>query len=175
MPTPIKPYLVLQNEKKSHRTKAELKMRQQGEAALTSGSYLSEFDEVKNNNVAHEEFIRITSILKSIDKNDGLYSSVINRYCMLYAECIKYDDIQRKLCDRLSELYQQDMEFLERVTLEMSIQDKIMKCDTKIMQKRAMMLCIEKENIMTIASALRSIPKKEEKKNNKLLEALGNG
>jgi diphthamide biosynthesis methyltransferase len=38
-----------------------------------------------------------------------------------------------------------------------------------------MLLDIEKENIMTIAAALRSIPKNEEKSSNKLLEALKDG
>jgi hypothetical protein len=35
-----------------------------------------------------------------------------------------------------------------------------MKLDKKLMEKRRAMLDLEKENIMTIASALRSIPKK---------------
>ena len=42
----------------------------------------------------------------------------------------------------------------------------------QIQAKRKMLLDIEKENIMTIASSLRSVPKKAEKKMNPLLEAL---
>jgi hypothetical protein len=41
-----------------------------------------------------------------------------------------------------------------------SLQDRLMACDRKIMDKRKMMLSIEKENLLTIASALRAIPKK---------------
>ena len=46
-------------------------------------------------------------------------------------------------------------------------------CDKLLQQKRKMLLDIEKENIMTIASALRSVPKKAENKTNTLREALG--
>jgi hypothetical protein len=47
------------------------------------------------------------------------------------------------------------------------MQANVVGLDKQIMAKRKMMLDIEKENIMTIASALRSVPKKppaEEKK-----------
>jgi hypothetical protein len=50
-----------------------------------------------------------------------------------------------------------------------------MSIDKMVQTKRKMLLDIEKENIMTIAAALRSIPKKEEKSSNKLLEALMDG
>ena len=36
MPTPAKPFKVLTSEKKSHRTKAELKMREEGEKSLST-------------------------------------------------------------------------------------------------------------------------------------------
>ena len=36
MPTPPKPFTVLTSEKKSHRTKAELKKRQEGEQSLST-------------------------------------------------------------------------------------------------------------------------------------------
>jgi len=39
-------------------------------------------------------------------------------------------------------------------------------------KKRKMMLEIDKENVMTISAALRSIPKQPEKKENPLLAAL---
>ena len=37
----------------------------------------------------------------------------------------------------------------------------MLNCDKQIQAKRKMLLDIEKENVMTIAAALRSIPKKE--------------
>lgn len=53
-----------------------------------------------------------------------------------------------------------------------NMQNTIIGLDKQIQSKRKMILDIEKENIMTIASALRSIPKKDEKAGSKLLEAL---
>ena len=45
--------------------------------------------------------------------------------------------------------------------------------DKQIVSKRKMLLDIEKENVMTIASALRSIPKKDNsKEENPLLRVL---
>ena len=52
------------------------------------------------------------------------------------------------------------------------ITNAINNIDKIIQSKRKMLLDIEKENIMTIAAALRSIPKNEEKKSSALLEAL---
>lgn len=45
--------------------------------------------------------------------------------------------------------------------------------DRQIQAKRRMLAEIEKENVMTIAASLRSVPKKPEKKTNPLKEALG--
>jgi hypothetical protein len=53
-----------------------------------------------------------------------------------------------------------DMEFTEYLRNKTELYKQLMACDKKVMDKRKMMLDIEKENIMTIASALRSIPKK---------------
>jgi hypothetical protein len=47
--------------------------------------------------------------------------------------------------------------------------------DRQIQVKRKMLFDIERENIMTIAAALRSIPKKEVKDSNPLREALKDG
>jgi predicted transcriptional regulator len=54
------------------------------------------------------------------------------------------------------------------------IYGSIIALDKQIQTKRKMLLDIEKENIMTIAAALRSIPKKPEDKTNPLKEALAN-
>ena len=42
MPTPAKPVSVLEAEGKSHRTKAELEKRREGENALATGTSLKE-------------------------------------------------------------------------------------------------------------------------------------
>ena len=55
------------------------------------------------------------------------------------------------------------------------MQRNLVSMDKQIQTKRKMLLDMEKENVMTIASALRSIPKKPESKKNALKEVLSGG
>lgn len=184
MPTPAKPYKVLKNEGKSHRTKAELEQRKKGEEALTTGTALKERPEVKSNPVAHKEFLRINKLLEKIEKNDAIYEAVINRYCMLQAECFDLELKREKIFLQAQKLEQkfdelgQDANFneLRAVTSDIaSIYGTMVALDKQIQTKRKMLLEIEKENIMTIASALRSIPKKVDEGDDPLLKVLRGG
>jgi predicted nuclease with TOPRIM domain len=185
MSRPPKPYTVLKNENKSHRTKKELKQREHGENSLITGTALKEHSSVKNNTVAHKEFLRINTLLKNIEKNDAIYESVINRYCLMQAECFELEERREyffrlieqlksafeEICDDLvpDEKADRFLEFVKNIT---KLTSDMMSIDKMIQTKRKMLLDIEKENVMTIAAALRSIPKTEEKSSNKLLEAL---
>ena len=185
MPTPPKPFSVLTIEKKSHRTKAELKQRQQAEEALLTGVALKERPEVKNNPIAHKEFKRVNALLKAIGKNDAIYEPIINRYCLMMAECIELQE-KRERCYqviiKLDEAFDKEFDNTpeeERAKLIRSYSKSyneslklMLSCDSAIQSKRKMLLDIEKENIMTIAAALRSIPKKVDKEENPLLKAL---
>ncbi|QUH21088.1 hypothetical protein [Alkaliphilus sp. B6464] len=187
MPTPPKPFAVLKNEKKSHRTKAELKQREEAEKALATGVALRERPEVKENPVAHKEFLRINKLLKNIEKNDAIYEPIINRYCLLQAECKDFEekresfyrDIQELTEDKNNLIEIEEMSLSAYYKLKHNLQNTIINLDKQVQAKRKMLLDIEKENIMTIAAALRSIPKKVDNKQNPLLEALkgkkGNG
>jgi phage terminase small subunit len=180
MPTPTKPYLVLKAEKKSHRTKAELKQRENGEKALATGTALRERPEVRSNPVAHKEFRRINKLLKDIGKNDAIYEPVINRYCMLQAECNDFEekresfyrDIQELIEDKERLIESEGMSLSSYYKMKYNLQSSIINLDKQVQAKRKMLLDIEKENIMTIAAAFRSIPKKQEKPSNPLLDAL---
>lgn len=180
MPTPAKPVNVIELEGRSHRTKKEKQQRKLAEEALLTGEKLKERKEVKDNKVAHKEFLRIIKLLGKIEKNDDLYSSVINRYCLLYAECKDFECKREKIFQQLCELQENHLEMIEHeemtmkeyYNLEAGMQKNLIALDKQVQTKRKMMLDIEKENIMTIASALRSVPKKVEKKKNPLLEAL---
>lgn len=185
MSRPPKPYLVLKNEKKSHRTKKELRQREEGEKSLASGVALKERPETKANPIAHKEFLRLNKLLKNIEKNDAIYEAVINRYCLAQAECTdlenrreEFYNLVRDLRDtykRIEEELESEarVEYLIEFTKEIAkLTNGMMNIDKILQTKRKMLLEIEKENVMTIASALRSIPKKEEKSSNKLLEAL---
>lgn len=191
MPTPPKPFSVLKSEGKSHRTKKELKLREQGEKALSTGTALKARSEVKKNKIANKEFKRINELLKKIEKNDAIYEAVINRYCLIYAECIDFEAKKNKLyelVEKLENQFEESKEYLEqedlaketrRFTKSISeIMGSIVDLDKQLQPKRKMLLEIEKENIMTIASALRVIPKKPENDSAKetILKVLnGNG
>lgn len=180
MPTPPKPVVVLKAEKRSHRTKAELKVREEGEKALATGVVLKERPEVKNNPIAHKEFLRINKLLKKIEKNDAIYEPIINRYCLLQAECKEFEEKRETIYRNILELEKDKERLIESGEMSLStyykikndMQKQIVALDRQIQAKRKMLLDIEKENIMTIASALRSIPKKVDKEENPLLKAL---
>lgn len=181
MPTPSKPVNVIRMEGKSHRTKHELRERERAEEQLLTGKILRETDEVKANPIAHKEFQRIKKLLKSIEKDDDLYGSVINRYCILQAECQDFAEKREKMYQNLLSLEEKyehyesnDMVHVYYKTVA-EMQKSLLNLDKQVQTKRKMLMDIEKENVMTIAASLRSIPKKTEKKKNPLLEALSGG
>lgn len=185
MARPSKPVAVIEAEKKSHRTKAELKARSAAEERLLSGSRLYERREVRENKTAHTEFLRVSKLMKAIGKDDALYSSGINTYCLLYAEIGEMHEQMKKLDDTgdmLRESFEQladdsetGMEPETIIQFEKSFTRLIsqrLSIASAIDKKRKMMLDIDKENVMTISAALRSIPKQPEKQENPLLAAL---
>lgn len=183
MPTPSKSYLVLKDEKKSHRTKAELKAREKAEKALLTGVELKERSEVAANKNAHKEFLRVSKLLKKIEKNDAIYEAVINRYCMLQAECKDfetkresfYNDLINLEEDKEKMIKAKEIDLVGFYKLKSSLQSSIVGLDKQIQSKRKMILDIEKENLMTISAALKSIPKKTEEPHNQILEVLQGG
>lgn len=167
--------------RKSHRTKKELRQREQAEKALLTGIPLKERQEVKDNEIAHKEFLRLKKLLEKINKFDDMYGAVINRYCILYAETKEFeekrDQFYKQLCEFQNEkddmLINRELTRKEYYGIEASMQKSLVSMDRQIQAKRRMLAEIEKENVMTIAASLRSVPKKPEKKTNPLKEALG--
>ena len=183
MPRP-KPVSVLKAEKKSHRTKAELEAREKAEAELLSGMPLVEREKVKQDEVAHAEFLRVYEILDKIGKADSLYTGTINRYCEIYSEIRKHQDDREKLetmRDSLVDLVDKIGDNADAKELEGVIKAwsnylrQLNNIDLMIQQKRKMLGDIEKENCMTVAAALRSIPKTAENKDDDVLLKILNG
>lgn len=187
MPTPPKPISVIKSEGKSHVTKKQIQARQEAEKATLSGVAIKERPEVKNNAVAHKEFLRVTKLLNNLDKNDAVYEPVINRYCLIQAECADLEE-QKEYFYILIKGLQHSFEILDGIDPQakaemyiafakelVKLQNGIIKLDGALQTKRRMLFDIEKENIMTIAAALRSIPKKEEATEDPLLKALRGG
>ncbi len=180
-PTPPKTAGIIRLEGKSHRTKRELRQREQAEKAVLTGIPLKERPEVRKNEDAHKEFLRLKRLLEKIDKFDDMYGAVINRYCVLSSEVKDFEIKKERFYDQLCELQENKEELIARAEMtwgdyyktEMSMQKNLIAMDRQLQSKRRMLSDIEKENIMTIASSLRSVPKTETKKSNPLKEALG--
>jgi len=168
---PTKPLALV----KGHRTKAEKEVRVKAESALLTGTTMKENSEVKGNPIAHKEFTRIKKLLRAIQKDDDLSGNIINTHCLLHAECKEFETMKQRLYVDLNELgdaYQnKEIDFLAYSDQKGKLQDRIFACDKKVMEKRKMILDISKENIMTIQSALRSIPKKEQPKKESAMAA----
>ena len=161
---PSKPLALVQG----HRTKSEKRVRAKAESELLTGLSLKEYPDVRTNKVAHREFMRIKKLLKSIGKDDDLSGNILNTHCLLVAECKELEDIKLEFIKTLETFEEnaldEDITFVEQMKMKISLQGQILGCDKALMAKRKMLLDISKENIMTISSALRSIPKKEQKK-----------
>ena len=175
MGRPAKSTALIQMEGKSHRTKAELEARRKAEEELTSGVKLKEFKEVKSNAIAHKEFKRLAILFGRIKNNDDLHAGPINRYCMLKAECNSFEEQQEKIYVQFEKLesYDGDHDLIDIIKLQAELTGQLLGIDRQLQNKRKMMLDIEKENLMTMASALRSIPKKvveEESDNDSLFD-----
>ena len=104
---------------------------------------------------------------------------------MLYSEIAALGEqleILNKTADMLRETFEglidsgeRDIEINEIIHFEKSFTKLVaqrLSISSAIDHKRKMMLDIDKENVMTISAALRSIPKQPEKKENPLLSAL---
>lgn len=143
-----------------HTTKEENAQREAMEKTLLTGLPLLEQPQVAADKTAHAEFLRVVSILEKIGKNDALYENVINRYCVLRAECEKFE--------KMRERWEKSLEKMEKdrtldpeacYKLQAQMQKSILDIDSRVQTKRKAMFDIEKECAMTVASALRSIPK----------------
>lgn len=164
---PSKPIELIKQEGTNHRTIAEIEQREQAEASLLTGVRMAMWPEVKKYKLAREEFERVRDLLEVIGKNDALHEAVVNRYCLLRMECANFEEKREKFMRSMDELKKKykdhELDASEYFKYITDMQKSVVSLDKQIMSKRSMMLAIEKENLMTIASALRSIPKKAEK------------
>lgn len=171
MARPSKPANVIRMEGCSHRTRAELEQREKGEKALLTGMKMREAADVKADPYAHAVWKRTYALLKAIGKNDALYEQVINRYCRLSAE---EHNSQRELA-RIARMTEQlETEFADGSIKADDYFGKMIKLmeqaagvKAMLMRQRRMLMEIEKENIMTIAAALRAVPKTPQQEDDK--------
>lgn len=82
---------------KEPQNESGIERQRKGEAAFATGIPIKEKEETKKNVVAHKEFLRVTKLLNKIEKCDALYENIINRYCLLYAECRDFEEKAREI------------------------------------------------------------------------------
>lgn len=188
MGRPSKPFSVIEGEGKSHRTAEEMRIRKAGEEAVLTGMKIREDDRVKTNPRAHEIFKRAIKLLEKIKKNDAIYENPINRYCIMSAECVDMEERIVGLRKRQQRLQERELEAdsiqdeEERLKMIMNIERQLTQLDItinttegKLQTKRNSLLAIEKESCMTVAAALRSIPKAAPQKNERKLKGILSG
>ena len=174
MSRPPKPAAVLEEEGKSHRTKAELESRKKAEAAVLSGVKCFERPNVKSDPIAHKEYQRLIRLMRAIKKDDALYAPIFNRYCELFSEIEFYlgrirsvseaMDKAQECFDALDDITADDINLYLKQTTQ--LMNQLNSANSAVMQKRKMLFDIEKECCMTVAAALRTIPKEAEKNDN---------
>lgn len=177
MARPSKSASVIKLEKnKDRRTKKEIASREKAEKALLTGKMMIETAEVRNDRVAHLEFLRLKPLLKAIDKFDEIYGAPVRRYCMNKSKLNSIDTDIEKIEGEIELLKENESDFSknkpEYFRLLCKLEETIAKKEGIAQKYRAEMIDFEKQNCMTIRSALSAIPKKPEKKENPLKEAL---
>ena len=177
MARPSKAATVVRLEKKSHRTKKELATRDRAEKALLTGKMMTETAEVRNDRTAHLEFLRLKPLLKAIDKFDEIYGAPTRRYCLNKSKLAGIEADIEKTKSEIEEIRENKADFSKNMPeyyrLITKMEDIVAKKEGLAKSIRAEMSDFEKNNCMTIRSALAAIPKKPETKANALKEALG--
>ena len=158
MPTPPKPVILMTG----HISNEEKGIRSAAEQEVLTGERFVEWPEVKRNKIAHKHFKRLSGLYEKIEKNDALIEPVINRYCILQAECAAFEADDKRLRERMEQLddRRDDMEYPEYLRLALELEKQIERNDGKLQTKRKMLLDIEKETLMTLKAQMASIPKK---------------
>lgn len=160
-----------------HVTKREIKSREFAEQAVLTGQPLREQPQVAEDAIAHAEFLRVHEILIAIGKDDALYENVINRYCTLKSECCEFEKMRKLWLNKMSDVeHDPELDSETRYKLTAMMQKSVLDADSRVQQKRKSMFDIEKECAMTVASALRSIPKSAaQPKENPLIGLINSG
>ena len=166
MSRPAKSYLQLISENDiSKKSKAEIEQRKKGEESLLTKVKMREFPETKENPKAHLEYKRVSNLMKKIEKDDDLFSAVINRYCMLKAECDEIKERSETLYGTIQQLQREwesgesELKAEQYFNLQAKLTAQYLSTEKALSPKRKMLFDIEKENLMTIAGSIRCVPK----------------
>ena len=148
MARPSKPMKLLLENGRSNLTKKEIQERIKRENELKTGQKMKEKPDIRANLVAHKEFLRIKRLLDDIQMDDAMYENLINRYCMVFAECNELENLIKEINKKES--------VSEYLALSRLLQNK-----------REMLLKLERESFLTGASGIKKGNAKVEKENPK--------
>jgi predicted secreted Zn-dependent protease len=140
-------------------TKKDIEFRKAQEKSATTGVPMMPAEIIKNDKIAYAEFKRIKNLLSIIDKDDDIYSASISRYCLLKSEEIKLLEKQSEYESELIDIKDCEPDANCRKAIEV-IEKRLSEIDKEIMSKRRMQTDLEKENLLTVQSVIRNIPKK---------------
>ena len=161
--------LIMSEGNKRHLTKKEINHREKHEQSLYTGTTFKESQQVKEDEIAHKEFLRLKKLYKHIEYVDGLDETVINRYCIMQSELHSLDKFIEQchgdLVEAKQRLASKDIDFLAYLQVKGDIQNKILEADRAIMKKREMLIKLEDRLFLNPTSRIKSIPKapKEDK------------
>lgn len=125
--------------------KGTIEARKEAEESLKTTRKQCMSDAVKNDPLATRYFLRLVELYESIDMNEAFFENAINRYCLLLSEHDRLVEEQRMLM-MTSDKDKEDYKILNTM-------------GRNIANIRNQLLAIEKENLLTVQSKLRAIPK----------------
>lgn len=179
MARPSKSAAVIAAEGRSHRTAAEMEHRERAERGVLSNRPMEPRDRTLMCETALAEFRRIEGLYDAIGRNDAMYEGAVNMYCATYAELLRLEERRDRATDEAERFGRDKAELLaggmyeaEHAALKIKLEELALKLDKAVMQKRAALFGFEKEGGMTLASAMRIIPKQPEPETNPLMEVL---
>lgn len=151
---------------KGHLTNAQKETREKAEKELVTSYVMKPWVKTRANATAMKQFKKIKKAFSKIGQDDICFESVLNRYCIIFAECEETEETREMIIAGMREMLRHKDELIKATDLLTYAQqiselaDKAAACDRTLAKKREMMLAIERENIMTVNAKLRAVPKK---------------
>ena len=159
MARPGKPTELILLEGKSHRTKDELEQRKKAEEELATGEEFKESAQVKNNKIAHKEFLRLKKLYKEISYVEGLDEQIINRYCLEISNLFELQEMIENISKKIDEC--------EEIAEQISMYNTMVEAMKAQHKSKELLLKYEDRLFLNPTSRIKSIPKKPEKEKEK--------
>lgn len=140
-----------------HRTKAEIELRKKGQEALYTGEKFGETQQVKDNPVAHKEFLRLRRLYDKIPYVDALDQGAINRYCLEVSNRMRLAELSVTMEARLDGVA--DMTAAEVVALYKALSN----IQTEQRKSEELLIKLEDRLLLNPTSRIRAVPKTPEK------------